>query len=129
MSLMSFCCPYVNFKHISHLALVLLVFLSLTLNRQNPFLVVRATAPKNCGIVLLFLVKIIWFIVARGELRTCDTSKMDLFAKIVYSLKSLTILTKSSILGSITKCWTCLRYFFRFSFSIDDLISPNIFKN
>ena len=31
--------------------------------------------------------------VVRGELKTCNTSRMDLFAKIVYCSKSLTILT------------------------------------
>ena len=43
--------------------------------------------------------KNVWFIVASDDLRTCDTSKMDLFAKVVYSLKSLTILTRRSIAG------------------------------
>ena len=45
---------------------------------------------------------------SQGELRTCDTSKMDLFAKIVYRLKSTTILTRSSILRSIAACWIYL---------------------
>ena len=119
----------VNFKDISHLALVFLVFLLLTLNRSNPGWVVRITVPKNCDIALLLFVTNVWFIVVRGELRTCDTSKMDLFAKIVYSFKSLTILTRSSILRSIAGCWICLGYFFRFTFSIDFFISPSIFEN
>ena len=46
--------------------------------------------------------------VVRGELKTSDTSKMDLFAKIVCCLKSLTILTRSSILRSITGGWNIL---------------------
>ena len=33
---------------------------------------------------------------------------MDLFAKIVYCLKSLTTLTRSTILRSITRCWNIL---------------------
>ena len=55
-----------------------------------------------------FAVCNIWFIVVRGELRTCDTSKMELSVKIVYNLKLLTILTTSSILRSIRGCWICL---------------------
>ena len=119
----------VNFKHISYLALVFLVFLLLNLNRENPSWIVKVTLPKTHHVALLLFVKNVWFTVVRGELRTCDTRKMDLFAKIVHSLKSLIILTRSSILGSITRCWIYLGYFFRFTFSIDLLISPNIFKN
>ena len=44
---------------------------------------------------------------------------MGLFIKIVGSLNSITILTKSSILGYITGCWVCFGYFFKFIFSID----------
>ena len=40
----------------------------------------------------------------RGKLKTCDTSK----TKTVYCLKSLTISTRSSILRSITECWSIL---------------------
>ena len=42
---------------------------------------------KNHDAAILLFVKIVWFIAVRGELRTFDTSKIDLFAKIVYSLK------------------------------------------
>ena len=42
---------------------------------------------------------------------------MDVFAKIVYRLKTITILTRSSILRSNTGCWICLGYFFRFTFN------------
>ena len=69
--------------------------------------VVRATVPENNDIAF-FAVCNIWFIVVRGELRTCDTSKMELSVKIVYNLKLLTILTTSSILRSIRGCWICL---------------------
>ena len=48
-----------------------------------------ATVPKNHGIALLLFVRNVWFIVVRGEIRTCGTSKIDLLTKIVYSLKSL----------------------------------------
>ena len=58
-----------------------------------------------------------WFIVVRGELRT--TSKMVLFAKIVDSLESLTVLTRSFIFRSVRWWWMCLAYFFRFTFIID----------
>ena len=91
----------INLKLILHLALVFLVFLLLILNSENPGWVVRVTVPKNRDIVLVLFVINVWFIVVIGELRTCDTSKMDLFAKIVYRLKSLTILTRSFILRSI----------------------------
>ena len=69
-----------------------------------------------------FIARKVWFIVVRGELRTCDTSKMELFTKMVYSLKSLTILTRSSILRSITGCWICLWYFFRFTFHLQSFL-------
>ena len=91
--------------------------------------VVRVTFPKNRDITLLLLVKNVWFIAVRDELRICDRSKIDLFPKIIYSLKSLTFLTRSSILRSFTGSWICLGYFFRFKFSIDLFISPSIFKN
>ena len=39
--------------------------------------------------------------------------KWSFFAKIVYSLQSLTILTRSSIFKSVTWCWICLAYFFQ----------------
>ena len=45
--------------------------------------------------------------------------KWCFFAKIVYRLKSLTILKRSSILRSITGCWICPGYFFRFTFIVD----------
>ena len=48
---------------------------------------------------------------------------------MVYRLKSLIILIRSSILRSIVGCWICLGYFFRFTFSIDFFVSPNIFEN
>ena len=77
----------------------------------------------------MLFVKNVWLIVVRGKLRSCDISEMELLAKIVDSLKSLTILTRSSILRSVTGCWICLAYFFRFTFSIDLLIFPNFFTN
>ena len=92
----------VNFKHS---VLVLLVFLLLALNRWNPSWEVRVTVPKTRGIALLLFIK--------HELKTCNKSEMDLFAKMVYSLKSLTILTRRSILRSITGCWICIGYFFQ----------------
>ena len=55
-----------------------------------------------------------WFIVVRGKLRTC--------------FQSLTIFTRSSIFRSVTWCWICLGYFFRFTFIIDPFSSPNYFK-
>ena len=54
---------------------------------------------------------------------------MDLFATIVCSFKSITILIRNSILRSVTGSWICLGYFFRFTLSIDLLISRNLFKN
>ena len=69
---------------------------------------------KNCDIALLLFVKSVRFIVVRNKLRTCDTSKTDLFAKIVYSLRSLTILTRSFILRPITGYCIYLGFFFRF---------------
>ena len=53
--------------------------------------VVRVTVPKNHDRALLLFVKNVWFIVVRGELRTCDSSEIDLSAKTIYSLKLLTI--------------------------------------
>ena len=47
---------------------------------------------------------------------TYGTSKLGLFTKLVCNLKSLTILIRSSILRSITGCWICVEYFFRFAF-------------
>ena len=76
----------------------------------------------------LLFVKSVCFIVVRHELRTYDTSKVDFFANIIYSLKLLTNLTKTSILRTIKGHWICLGYIFRFSFSLDLFISPNIFK-
>ena len=70
-----------NSKHILPYALVFLVFLLLTLNKQNLGLVVRVTIPKNCDIALLLFIRNTWFTVVRGELRTCDTSKMVLFCE------------------------------------------------
>ena len=61
----------------------------------------------------------VWFVVVKDEFRTCDKSKMDLFVKIVCSLNLVTILTKSSILRSMTACLVCFGYFFKFTFSID----------
>ena len=49
----------------------------------------------------LLFVKSVCFIVVRHELRTYDTSKVDFFANIIYSLKLLTNLTKTSILRTI----------------------------
>ena len=54
---------------------------------------------------------------------------MGLFAKIVYSLNSPVILTRSSVLRSIAGCWICLCYFLRFTFSRELFISPSISKN
>ena len=54
--------------------------------------------------------------------------KWCFFTKIVYCLRSLTILTRSSIFRSVTWCWICLVHFFRFTFIIDLFSSPNIFK-
>ena len=92
----------VNFRHS---VLVFLVFLLLALNRWNPSWEVRVTVPKTRDIALLLFIK--------HELKTCNTSEMDLFAKMVYSLKSLTILTRRSILRSTTGCWICIGYFFQ----------------
>ena len=71
---------------------------------------------KSHYVTHLLFVRNVLFIIVRGELRTCGTSKLGLFAKLVYSLKSsLTILIRSSISRSITGCWICLGYFFRFT--------------
>ena len=78
-------------------------------------------AGYNTGTVLktrdevLFFVRKKRFIVVTDKLRTCDTSKTELFAKIVYSLKPLTILTRSYIFRSVTGCWILLVYFINFS--------------
>ena len=58
------------------------MFLLLNLNRQHPG---RLTVLKTCDIALSWFARIIWFIVARAELKACGTSKIDLFAKIDYS--------------------------------------------
>ena len=79
---------------------------------------VRVTIPKNLDVNVLLFVRSIWFIAARVVIRTCDTCEMELFPKIVYSLKSLIILTRSSILRSITGCWIYLEHFFRLTFSV-----------
>ena len=52
-------------------------------------LVVRSNTPENHDIALFLFVRHFRFIVVRGELRTCDTSKIEL--TVVYSLKSLRI--------------------------------------
>ena len=100
----------VDFKYISHLALVLLLFPLWTLNRKLR-LGSKSQRFKKRFYSSFVVHKKLWFIVVRGELRTFDTSKMDLLAT-VYNLKSLTILTRSSILRSITGCWICLTYVF-----------------
>ena len=80
--------PTVNFKHILYLALVFLVFLLFIMNKLGS----KSNRSKkpwySCFVARK---KKVWFIVVRGELRTCGTFKMDLFAEIVYSLKSWTI--------------------------------------
>ena len=118
-----------NSKHISHYALVFLVFLLLTLNSLGKILASKKSHRSKKRWYRSFAVrKKYWFIVVRDELRTCDISKMVFFAKIVYSLQSLTILTRSSVFRSLTWCWVCLAYFFRFTFIIDLFSSLNIFK-
>ena len=118
-----------NSKHISHYALVFLVFLLLTLNSLDKILASKKSHRSKKRWYRSFAVrKKYWFIVVRDELRTCDISKMVFFAKIVYSLQSLTILTRSSVFRSLTWCWVCLAYFFRFTFIIDLFSSLNIFK-
>ena len=71
--------------------------------------------PMFCDIALFLMAKYVWFPVVRGKFRICDTYKMDVFAKVVYNLKLLTILRRSSNIRSIMGCWICLDYFFRFS--------------
>ena len=44
---------------------------------------------------------------------------MVLFPKIFYSIMSLTILARSSILRTVTGCWIYLGYFFGFTFITD----------
>ena len=87
------------------------MFLLLTLNKKNPGWVVRVIVPKEHDIAPLLIRKNVWFLVVRSELRTGDTSKENLFAKIISSLKSVTICTRSSVLTSITGYWICLGYF------------------
>ena len=107
MSLTSFWCPnYYLYTHFTSYCSIL-VFLSLTMNRYNYSWVVGVTVLKNCDFLFVKNVEKRKNVV-RGKLRTCDTSKMDRFAKIGYCLKLLTILTRSSILKSITGCWNIL---------------------
>ena len=52
-------------------------------------------------------------IIVRGELNNCDTSKLDLFTKIVYCLKSLTtlIILRCCLNTSVIKPWqVAVRY-------------------
>ena len=49
--------------------------------------------------------KKVWFILIRGKLTTCNMSKIEFFAKIIFKSKSLTNLTRNSILRFITRCW------------------------
>ena len=76
----------------------------------------KSYCSEKHDVTFMLFVRNFWFIIVRGELRTYSTYKLGLFPKLVYSLKSLTILIRSSILWSITGCWICLGYFFRFSF-------------
>ena len=76
----------------------------------------KSYRPKSNDVTLLLFVRNVWFIIVRGKIRICSTSKLGLFAKLVYSVKSLTILIRRPILRSITGCWICLVYFFRFAF-------------
>ena len=90
----------------SHI-LVFLMFLLLILNRQNPDWIVQVTISKEKEKRYISFVasRSVWFIVVRVKLRNWDTSKLDLFAKAVYRLKSVTVLIRSSILRFITWCW------------------------
>ena len=88
--------------------------------------IVRATVPKCDDISLLLFARNIDLL--QSETNSEPHLKYRFFAKIVYSLQSLTILTRSSIFRSVTWCWICLAYFFRFTFIIDLFSSLNIFK-
>ena len=85
---------FVNFEHFSHLALVFLVFLLLTLNRWKASWVVKATFPKKPWYSSFVVCK--KRLIYCSQRRTWGASKVDPFAKIVCSLKSLTILYRSS---------------------------------
>ena len=96
MSLTSFWCPHCQLQ--THLISCSSVFsVSIVAFEQVKYRLSNRSHrfKKNRDLVLLLFLKNIRLIAVRGELRTFDTSKMNLFAKIVYSLKSLTILTRS----------------------------------
>ena len=71
---------------------------------------------KNHDVSILLFVRNVEFIIIRGELRTCGTSKLGFFAKLVYNLKLLAILIRRSFLRFIKVCWICIGWFFRFTF-------------
>ena len=78
---------------------------------------------SHLDVALLLFVRNIY-----GSQRRNHLVKWCFFAKIVYRITSLTILARSSILRSVTGCWICLGYFFRFTFIVDLFSSPNIYK-
>ena len=86
------------------------------LNQAKSQVFSKSYRPKTNNVTLLLFVRNVWFIIVRGKIRTCSTSKLGLFAKLVYSVKSLIILIRSAVLRSIKGCWICLVYLFRFAF-------------
>ena len=78
---------------------------------------------SHLDVALLLFVRNIY-----GSQRRNHLVKWCFFAKIVYRITSLTILARSSILRSVTGCWICLGYFFRFTYIVDLFSSPNIFE-
>ena len=80
-----------NTRWMCEVIYIVLVSLLLTLSTFH----ISHFVPKICDIALSFFVINIWFIALRGEFRSCSTYKMELFARIVYSFKSLTILTRN----------------------------------
>ena len=88
----------VNYKRHSSVFSVSIVDFELLRSRQ----VVRATVPKNGDISLLLFARNIDLL--QSEVNSEPHLKWCFFAKIVYSLQSLTILTRSSIFRSVTWC-------------------------
>ena len=68
------------------------------------------------------------FMVVRGKLRTCDTSKMVLFCENSLPFKVVNNFEKKLHFKIYYGVLNPLGYFFRFTFIIDLFCSPNVFK-
>ena len=118
-----------NSKHISHYALVFLVFFFVDFEQVKSWLGSKSHRSKKRWYSSFIIRKKYWFIAVRGELRTCDTSKTVLFCE--NSLK-FTVFTNFDNKLHFQICYVVLNLplvFFQIYICYKPFFSfPNIFK-